>query len=228
MAILQSYSNIQVRHFLKIFEVWSCTSTKWHTRYCVRNCHSFPSCIQVRTLIKQVQTITMKQEQHELTACFIIPRNQIQQQSSSSSCLRTTDGPARPRTWNASCRLCLCRLNIIVQLGRDRLLSRGEKLRRHRTEACERCEKRDDIILWYFRNKTSRSSDLVRVKVVANQHSWVMISLLFDLRIKHTFKSLQANLRVDVFGFEACIVSLRDEKRSSIASMSDNWSYDYR
>jgi hypothetical protein len=67
----------------------------------------------------------------------------------------------------------------------------------------------------------------VRPKAVTNQHLGLLVSLFSSLGIKHTLKPLQANLRVSVSRFRACIVLSRGRERSLVALIGSSWPNNY-
>lgn len=65
-------------------------------------------------------------------------------------------------------------------------------------------------------------------KTVANQNAWLLMRPRFSLGIKHTFKPLQANLRVGISRFRARIMPSRGGVCGPVASMGCGWPDDHR
>jgi hypothetical protein len=65
-------------------------------------------------------------------------------------------------------------------------------------------------------------------KAVVDQGAWFLVSHFFALGIEHTFEPLEADLRVGVTRFGACIVLSEGGGCSLITSVGSGWPYNYR
>jgi hypothetical protein len=60
----------------------------------------------------------------------------------------------------------------------------------------------------------------MRPKTVVNQNTWLLIRPRFNLKIEHTFKSFQTDLKVGVPRFGARIILFKGGVRGLVASIS--------
>lgn len=79
----------------------------------------------------------------------------------------------------------------------------------------------DDVV---FKTILQDFERLVRPEAVVNQNPWFLVRPCSRLGIKHTYESLQADLRVGISRFGARIIPARGGVSGPVASMGCGWS----